>query len=42
MEKRIHKKKRFEDQVNFKEAMLRVLFSYVKFSCFPQRLWQQL
>jgi hypothetical protein len=37
MEKRIHRNKRSEDQVNFKQAMHRVLFRYFKFIMFPRK-----
>jgi hypothetical protein len=37
MEKRIHKNKRFEDQVNFKQAMQRILFRYFQFILFPSK-----
>jgi hypothetical protein len=35
MEKGIHKNKKVEDQLNFKQAMRRVLFRYFKFVLFP-------
>jgi hypothetical protein len=42
MEKGIHKNKRSKDQVNFKQAMWRVIFRYFKSYCFARRLWQEL
>jgi hypothetical protein len=37
LDKGIHKNKNFEDEVNFKQAMRRVLFRYFKFVLFSNK-----
>jgi hypothetical protein len=37
LDKRVHKNKSSEDQVNFKQAMRKVLFKYFKFILFPKK-----
>jgi hypothetical protein len=42
IEKGIHKNKKAKDQVNFKQAMWRVLLRYSKFILFPSKPCQEL